>query len=133
MYTLKRRSASHRLRQVFLCKSRRSDQIKVKCESHSNHPGQSQSGMRQCKGSVRAELKVSYKGYCSIDGSCTNKPGLKSRSCSMTVSAAVRLMPSPPAFVDSRNTGSGCKPPTGAGVENSSIMSLAKTHREMMC
>jgi hypothetical protein len=36
---------------------------------------------------------------------CLSFSGLKSRSCMITVSAAVRLIPSPPAFVDKRKIG----------------------------
>lgn len=47
--------------------------------------------------------------FCPIrwqrSSACKSLKGLKSRSCIMQVSAAVRLMPMPPALVDSKKIG----------------------------
>jgi len=58
-----------------------------------------------------------------LTSACLSFSGLKSRSCSTTVSAAVRLIPSPPALVDSRNT---------VGAESECASRKIETVREYM-
>jgi hypothetical protein len=53
-----------------------------------------------------------------LTSACRSFSGLKSKSCMITVSADVKLIPSPPALVERRKTGIGL-----FGALNSSISS----------
>lgn len=60
----------------------------------------------------------------ALTSACLSFSGLKSRSCMITVSADVRLMPRPPALVDRRKTGIGL-----SGALYSSISSCRNYHQ----